>query len=190
MNLEDRNIEDIDMQEEYEMVPFVPIMYGHGQMSMNPNMDMNPNMGMYSNMDMNQNMDMNPDMGMNPWMGMNPCMGMNPWMGMGQFSEGMFMNGSNPMGNMYEDASMKDFGEERESLRQEDNYGDNEPFRDGYNNPNRYNPKHNDVDTIVRRIERYNPAIFKMMTRCGMPFVEARGIVRRIVKLTLMYSEE
>ena len=33
MNLEDRNIEDIDIEEEYEMVPFEPMMYGYGQMN-------------------------------------------------------------------------------------------------------------------------------------------------------------
>ena len=41
MNLEDRNIEDIDMDEEYEMIPFEPMMYGYGQMNNMPNMGMN-----------------------------------------------------------------------------------------------------------------------------------------------------
>jgi len=176
MNLEDRKIEDIDNQEEYEMVPFEPMMYGYGQMNMKPSMGMSPNMNMYEDMGMNPSMDMDPNRGytedVDSNMEMNPLLGMNPWMSM-----------------MYEDASMQDLSEEGESLRQLDNYGDNEPFKDGYNNPNKFNPKYNDVDSIVRRIERYNPAIFRLLTRYGMPFAEARGIVRRIVRLTLMYSE-
>ncbi|MGH4139253.1 hypothetical protein [Clostridium sp.] len=176
MNLEDRNIEDIDMQEEYEMIPFEPMMYGYEQMNMNPNMGMNSNMGMNPNMEMNQGM------------GMCPCMGLNPWMGMSQFNEGLPTNGFNPMGMMYGDATMNDL--EDEDSRQLDKYQDKDSYKGGYNNPNKFNPKYNDVDSIVRRIERYNPAIFRLLTRCGMSYVEAREIVRRIVRLTLMYSEE
>ena len=198
MNLEDRNIEDVDMQEEYEMIPLEPMMYGYDQMNMMPNMGMNPSMGMNPNMDMNPNMgmpmgymqDVNPNMEMNPWMGMNPNMGMSPCMGMSQFNEGMFMNGFNPMGMMYGDISMNDNDEEDEGSRQQGQYQDKEPFKDQYNNPNKFNPKYNDIDSIVRRIERYNPAIFRLLTRYGMPYAEAKGIVRRIVRLTLMYSEE
>jgi len=168
MNLEDRKIEDIDNQEEYEMVPFEPMMYGYGQMNMKPSMGMSPKMDMYTDMD--SNMGYTEDVDSN--MEMNPLLGMNPWMSM-----------------MYEDGAVQDLSEEGESLRPVDNYGDNELFKDGYNNPNKFNPKYNDVDSIVRRIERYNPAIFRMLTRYGMPFAEARGIVRRIVRLTLMYSE-
>jgi len=164
MSIEDRNIDDID---EYEMIPFEPMMYGYEQM------DMRPNIGMP--MEYMQDVD--------------PNMGMNPWMGMIQFNEGMPMNGFNPMG-MYDDASMKDYEDEDEVSRQPDNYGDKELYKDGINNPNKFNPKYNNVDSIVRRIERYNPAIFRRLTRCGMPYAEARDIVRRIVRLTLMYSEE
>jgi len=183
MNLVDRNIEDI---EEYEMIPFEPMMYGYGQMDnmpsmgMNPSKDMNPSMGM----PMGYMQDASPNMEMNPWMGMNPCMGMK------QFNEDMFMNGFNPMAMMNGEESMKDYDDENEGSRQMGNYGDKQPFNDGYNNPNKFNPKYNDVDSIVRRIERYNPAIFRILDRCGMPYAQARDLVRRIVRLTLMYSEE
>lgn len=190
MNLEDRKIEDIDMIDEYEMVPLETMMYGSNQtnmmpsMGMDPSMGMNPNMGMMPNMGMNPNMQMDPNMGVNPWMGMQPCMEM------GQFNEGRFMSGFNPMGMMYEDISMNDYEDEDEASIQLDKYGDKEPLKDGHSKPNRINPKNNDVDTIVRKIERYNPAIFRLMTRYGMPYAEAKGIVRKIVRLTLMYSDE
>ncbi|MBU3090660.1 hypothetical protein K2F40_10640 [Clostridium sp. CM028] len=173
MKLEDRNIEDIDMKEEYEMVPLEPMMYGYGQMNMMPNMGMNPNVGM------------NPNMGMQmgDMQDVNPNMGINSIMGMNQFNEDMFMNGSNPMGMTYGDVSMKGFEQGDEDLRQLDNYQDRSPF-------DRPNPQYNDVESIVRRIERYNPAIFRRLNRCGIPYLEAKEIVRRIVRVTLMYRDE
>ncbi|MBZ9688253.1 hypothetical protein G9F72_018115 [Clostridium estertheticum] len=180
MNLEDRNFEDIDINEEYEMIPFEPMIYGYGQMNAMPIMGMNPSMGM----------PMGYMQGVNPNIEMNPNMNMNPNMSMNQSNEDMFTNGFNSMAMMYGDASMKEYGDENEELRQMDKYGDKDPFKDGYNNPNKFNQKYNDVDSIVRRIERYNSAIFRLLTRCGMSYAEARDIVRRIVKLTLMYSEE
>ena len=153
MNLEDRKIEDIDMREEYEMIPLEPMMYGYGQMNMMPSM------------------------------GINQSMGMNPWMGMSQFNEDMSMDSFDSMAMMYGDESNNDYDYDYEGLRQLDK----EPFRDGYN---KSNPQYNDVDFIVKRIERYNPAIFRRLTRCGIPYEEAKEIVRRIVRLTLMYRDE
>ncbi len=185
MNLEDRDIEDIDMTEEYDMMPLEPMMYGYGQMNMMPNMGINQSLGMNPNMGMNSNMGM--PMGymqdMNPNMGMYPCMGMN------QFNEGALMNTPNPVGMMYGDSPINDYSDEDEGLRQLGMYDDKDSFKGQYNNPHKYSPKHNDVDYIVRRIERYNPAIFRILTRCGIPYAEAKTIVRRIVRMTLMYSE-
>lgn len=44
------------------------------------------------------------------------------------------------------------------------------------------------IDEIVARIEQYNPGIFRTMASFGIPYAEARRIVRRIVRLTLAYS--
>ena len=153
MNLEDKKNEDIDMREEYEMIPLESMMYGYDQMNMNPIMGMNPSAGMDPSMGMPMGymQDANLDMGMNPWMRMN------------QFNEGMFMNSFNPMGMMYGNASMNDYDDE--GSRQEGNYGEEETFKDEYNKPNRINPNYNDTDSIVRKIERYNPAIFRVLTR-------------------------
>ncbi len=193
MKLEDKNFEDKDMDEEYEMVPFGPMMYGYGQMNAMPSMGMNQCMGMNPNMAMNPNMgipmgfmqDVDPNMGMTPWMGTNSDMGING------FNQGMFMNGFDSMQMMNGEESMKDYNDdEHEMLRPIDKYGDNEPFNGGYRNPNKFKPKYNDIDAMLRRIERYNPEIFRSLIRCGMSYEQAINIVRRIVKLTLLYSEE
>lgn len=44
------------------------------------------------------------------------------------------------------------------------------------------------VDRIVNRIERNNPGIFRFLESKGIPYMRARNFVRRIVRLTLMYS--
>lgn len=169
MKLEDKNIEDIDMSEEYEMVPLEPMMYGYGQMNMMPNMGMSRG----------------------HMQDVNPNMGMNSLMGMGQFNYGMPMN--NQFGRMYEEASMNDYEEENDGLWQLDKYQDTEQFREQYNKPSmpgRPNPQYNDIDSIIRKIERYNPAIFRRLIRCGIPYAEAREIVMKIVRVTLMYRDE
>ena len=217
MKLGNREIEDIerlddrDILEDYEMVPLEPIMYGYGQMNMMPNMGMNPCTAMNPNMDMNPCMGMNQNAYMNPWLGMNPNVGMSscmdmyphmdtnmgtyPRMEMRDFDEEIFQDSFNPMNRMYEDAQRLYFSDEDEDLRQPDKYGDTEPFKDGYNNPNKYNPnkynqKYNDVDSIVRRIERYNPEVFRSLNRYRIPYMEARNMVHRIVRLSLMYGED
>jgi hypothetical protein len=182
MNLNYRDIEDIDNEEEYEMVPLESVMSGYGQMNtmpfmgMNPNVGMNPSMGMPMGYMQDENMDMNPNRDINAWMGMQQGMGMN------QFNEDTSMNGFNPIGMMYGDALMD--GYEDEGSRQQDMYLN----KDSYNSQNRFNPKYNEVDSIVRKIERYNPQIFRLLTRCKIPYAGAKGLVRRIVRLTLMYS--
>jgi hypothetical protein len=145
MKQDDRNIEEIDMFEEYEMIPLEPMMYGYDQMNMMPDMDTDTDTGM------------------------------NPWMETGQLNDNMFMSGFNPMSRMYGDVSMKNAQDEN---------------KDEYSRPSKFNVKHNDVDSIVRRIERYNPLVFRLLNRCGMPYAQAKEVVRRIVRLTLMYSEE
>lgn len=45
-----------------------------------------------------------------------------------------------------------------------------------------------DVDDILRKIERYNPGIFRRLASYGVPFPVARNIVRRIIRLTLNYK--
>jgi hypothetical protein len=156
MKVDYRNIEDIEDEEDYEMVPLESMMQGFAQMYGRPSNGMNTNMGM------------------------------DPYMGMGQFNnEGMFMNGSSPMGMPYGDVDMSAY--ENNGLSEQDMYGDRKPYDDGYN---KYKSKHNDVDSIVRKIERYNPEIFRMLTRCGIHYAGAVGLVKRIVRLAFMYRDE
>lgn len=193
MKQDDRNIEEVDMFEEYEMIPLEPMMYGYDQMNMVPGMDFNQSYGMA--MGFRQNID--PNAGMCP-MEANMEMdtdtdtdtGMNQWMEAGQFNDNMFMSGFNPMSMMYGDVSLKDAQDENEGSSQMDRHVDVEDNKDEYNRPSKYNVKHNDVDSIVRRIERYNPLVFRQLSRWGMPYAQAKAVVRRIVRLTLMYSEE
>ena len=168
MNVDHRDIEDIEDIEEYEMVPLESMMQGFGQMNSRPIAGMNSSMGM--------------DMGLDR----DPSMEMYPLIEMDQFSnEGVFMNGSNPMGLPYGEADMSAY--EDMGLREQDMYEDRKPYNDGYN---KFNPKYNDVEYIVKRIERYNPEIFRMLTRCGIHYTGAVGLVKRIVRLTLMYRDE
>ncbi|KYH34472.1 hypothetical protein CLTEP_15200 [Clostridium tepidiprofundi DSM 19306] len=49
---------------------------------------------------------------------------------------------------------------------------------------------YNDVVRIVRKIERYNPGIYRMMRFYGVPYPVANRLLRRIVRLTLMYYDD
>jgi hypothetical protein len=173
-----------------------PTMGMYPSMNMCPCMGMNSNMGIDPNMEMNRSMETNPsieispNIDLRPNMDMDPDIGTNPWMETSQFNEDMFMSGFTPMGMMYGDISMKGDEDENESVRHLDNNGGIEDFKDGYKKPNKFDGKYNDVDSILRRIERYNPLVFRLLNRCGMPYTQAKDVVRRIVRLTLMYSEE
>ena len=171
MKLEENNIEDIDMDEEYEMVPLEPMMYGYGQMNVIPYMGMTE--------EYMQNLNTN--------------MGMNPWSGMGQFNDDMSMNEFNQLGRMFGESSMNDYQEESECLEKLDKYEDTEQDREQYNKPiihGKSNQQYNDVNSIVRRIERYNPGIFRRLVRCGITYAESREIITKIVRVALMYRDE
>jgi hypothetical protein len=191
MKQDDRKIEDVDMFEDYEMIPLEPMMYGYDQMNMMPGMNFNQSYGVA--MEFRQNT--NPNAGMYPLepnmeMDTNADTGMNPWMETGEFNDNMFMSGFNPMRMTYGDVSMKNAQDDYEGSSQMNIHGDQEDYKDEYNIPNKFNKKYNDVDSIVRRIERYNPLVFRQLSRYGMPYAQAKAVVRRIVRLTLMYSEE
>jgi hypothetical protein len=226
MKLDYRSSEEIDMIEEYEMIPLETRMYGYDQrnmmegkgfikgignatrymskerpsMGMCSNTNMCPCMSINSNMEMNRSVETNPsietspNLDLPPDMEMDPDLGTNSWMEMSQFDENMPMSGFNPTSMMYGDIFMEGDGYENGSSRHidkyEDKYEDKEDFKEEYNKPNKFDVQYNEVDSIVRRIERYNPLVFRLLNRCGMPYPQAKSVVRRIVRLTLMYSEE
>lgn len=45
-----------------------------------------------------------------------------------------------------------------------------------------------DVEEILRKIERYNPGVFRRLASYGVPYPAARNIVRRVIRLTLNYK--
>ncbi|MCB2341613.1 hypothetical protein [Clostridium estertheticum] len=171
MIIEDSNSDDIDMIEEYDMVPLQSMMYGYDQMNMMSNMGMP--VGYMQ--DINSNMET------------NKYRGINPWVGMGQFNYARSMNEFNQLGRMYRNEVMDDYDELNKNKSYIDKYQDQPYIPSMTASPSL---QYNEVDSIVKRIEKYNPAIFRRLTRYGNPYVEAREIVSRIVKVSLMYRDE
>lgn len=50
--------------------------------------------------------------------------------------------------------------------------------------------KPSEVNKILRKIERYNPGIFRYMRMYGIPYPAARLLCRRIIRLTLMHYDD
>ncbi|APC41351.1 hypothetical protein [Clostridium estertheticum] len=171
MIIEDSNSDDIDMIEEYDMVPLQSMMYGYDQMNMMSNMGMP--VGYMQ--DINSNMET------------NQYRGINPWVGMGQFNYARSMNEFNQLGRMYRNEAMEDYDELNKNKSYIDKYQDQPYIPSMTASPSL---QYNEVDSIVKRIEKYNPAIFRRLTRYGNSYVEAREIVSRIVKVSLMYRDE
>lgn len=48
--------------------------------------------------------------------------------------------------------------------------------------------EYDDIEDILRKIERYNPGVLRRLISYGIPFPAARNIVRRIIRLTLNYK--
>ena len=65
---------------------------------------------------------------------------------------------------------------------EEDDEEDREKYKDDYD--------YNDVRLILMKIQRYNPGIFKALMRTGMPYYEVRRIIRKIIRLTMLYMKD
>lgn len=217
-------INEMDIEDEYEMVPISPErMNFHMKPEMN-NYPMENNIdydGMYNIPNINPTAPMNPsdmidpmnmgNMNTNPIaMPMMPCMmhcmyymncmnmqpkymdPMQPQMSLGmmmspmmpEMMEGAIMPNMMPEMMNTEDYEMSSVTEKRTEEDTEDiinNVRANEEEL-------RYNPR--DVDEILRKIQRYNPGVFRMLRSYGVPYDEARRICRRIIRLTLTYYEK
>lgn len=46
-----------------------------------------------------------------------------------------------------------------------------------------------DIKDITIKIHKYNPGVFKSLMKYGIPYHEARNIIMKIVRLTLLYGE-
>lgn len=65
-------------------------------------------------------------------------------------------------------------------------YDDDDDDRDKHDEDYDYN----DVRLILMKIQRYNPGIFKALMRTGMPYYEVRRIIRKIIRLTMIYMKD
>ncbi|MCY6370757.1 hypothetical protein [Clostridium ganghwense] len=84
------------------------------------------------------------------------------------------------MGRMYQPDMM-----EMDEMEEED-YGEEE----GNESRGKESYRPNEVNRILRKIERYNPGIFRTMGMYGIPYPTARRLCRRIIRLTLMYYDD
>jgi hypothetical protein len=63
-----------------------------------------------------------------------------------------------------------------------------EPMRKKKTYDNKYDTQRQ-VNRVLRSIRRYNPGVFRYLNMYGVPDEAANRIIRRIIRLTLMYSE-
>ena len=47
-----------------------------------------------------------------------------------------------------------------------------------------------DANKILMKIEKYNPGIFRYLRMYGVPYPVAKKIIRKIIKVTLMYYDD
>jgi len=60
-------------------------------------------------------------------------------------------------------------------------------FGDELTRKKKYTPK--EINKILIKIERYNPGVFREMKIHGMPYESAKGLLKNIIRLTLIYEE-
>lgn len=196
-NTEDRMDIDIDMDEEYDMVPMpmymqegMPGMEQPGMMEMTPEM-----MGFPGMMGVPGMMEMTPEMmGVPGVMGVPGMMpgamgvpGLMPWTMPPGIPEGMPGMMYGPMGTEemmprnFSGMNMMEMEEDEYSNREDDSNDDMRKEKD-------YGPL--EINRILMKIERYNPGIFRYLRMYGMSYKAARRFIKKIIKLTLMYYED
>ncbi|KOA20163.1 hypothetical protein CLHOM_13620 [Clostridium homopropionicum DSM 5847] len=47
----------------------------------------------------------------------------------------------------------------------------------------------NEINRILMKIERYNPGVFREMKMYGMPYKSTKALIKKIIRLTLIYEE-
>lgn len=190
-NTEDRMDIDIDMDEEYDMVPMPMYMQeGMPRMGQPAMMEMTPEMMGFPGM-----MEMNPEMmgvpGAMGVPGMMPCAmgvpGLMPWTMPPGIPEGMPGMMYSPMG--MEEMRPRNFSGMNMMEMEEDEYSNGEDdFNDDMRKEKDYGPL--EINRILTKIERYNPGMFRYLRMYGMSYKSARRFIKKIIKLTLMYYED
>jgi hypothetical protein len=164
-NAEDREDKGMDMDMEYDMIP-MPMYMNGGVPSMMP-LEMPPNMSGTMGMQGFMPLMMQPSGAeMFPAMMPNMMTNMDPnMMGVEQMLPGS-MVGMNMM------EAEDDYEDIEEDMTRKKDCG----------------PK--EVNKILMKIQKYNPGIFRYLRMYGVPYPVAKKIVRKIVKVTLMYYED
>lgn len=169
-----------DIEEDYDMVPMSQESMCMQNYCMMPGMNEMGEVQSVQGMNSMQNMQgMSPMQNMQGVSPMQNMQGMSPMQNMQGMNPMQSMQWMNPMQCMQGMEDMKD-----------DMYDDDMSSSDsdecGMRDNDRYKPK--DVDKILKKIERYNPGVFRLMRMYGVPYPVARRICRRIINLTLKYS--
>lgn len=83
-------------------------------------------------------------------------------------------------------------------LEELQNYFNSNKMQNGYDIPSDEAPQskkkkrevdYGDIKNIAVKIHKYNPGVFKSLMKYGIPYYEARNIIMKIVRLTLLYGE-
>ena len=155
---------------------------------------MDKELGKYETIEMDNEeyemIPMEPMMSLNDYVPAQQTMAMNEDM----YEDDMmpFEGGFFPTGNMmYLDYVMPTMNEEYYPDNEERYDLEEEYYRKKKKSKHHYHDHdYNDVNKIVRKIERYNPGIYRMMRFYGVPYPVANRLIRRIVRLTLMYYDD
>lgn len=158
-NAEDRIDKEMDMDEEYDMIPMPMYMQG-GVPGMMP-LQMTPIMPDFTSPMSPQMPEMIPGMMPSTLPNMMP----NPNM---MDVEQMISDNMAGM-NMMETEDDEDIDENMTRKKKHDT---------------------KDVNKILMKIERYNPGIFRYLRMYGVPYPVAKKIIRKIIRVTLIYYED
>lgn len=167
-NEEDRIDKEIDMDTEYDMMPMpmpggVPVP---GIMPVEMPLNMQESMGMQ---------------GFMPLMMKPVGLEMSPIM-MPNINSNMMPNMIPSMMNVEQMLPTTTAGM---NMMEQDDYED---MDEDMTRKKEYGPK--EINKILMKMEKYNPGIFRYLRMYGVPFTIAKKIIRRIIKVTLMYYED
>ncbi|MFD3157646.1 hypothetical protein ACFIJ5_12385 [Haloimpatiens sp. FM7330] len=165
--MDKRHQHEKDMEDEYDMVPISSDMMSMQMMPYNYNMQ---DQMMMQQMMMQQMMGMQCMSMMPNTMNSMQCAPMPPMM-------------PNEMNSMQCTPMMPNEMMNEEGMEEYETDSEDEDDM-------RYKKKPRDVNRILRKIEMYNPGVFRMMRSYGIPYPVARRICRRIIRLTLMYCDD
>jgi len=169
-NEEDRIDKEIDMDTEYDMMPMPGGVPVPGIMPVEMPLNMQGSMGMQGFMPLMMKpvgVEMSPIM--MPNINSNMMPNMIPNMIPSMMNVEQMLPTTTAGMNMMEQDEYEDMDEDMTRKKE-------------------YGPK--EINKILMKMEKYNPGIFRYLRMYGVPFTIAKKIIRRIIKVTLMYYED